>query len=161
LDSYNSIRNWFDLRGLPVTIPSEGRSVGTVEDFYYKAGTNAIYALRIKTKLSGYMALATSAISTIDKNAVTIASQEMLIDESNGGDLTELPLGDNLLGYDVLSESGNSLGTIEGILLATYPPVALRIAAFQLADGKIFSAEEVTTYGRSELYILDKAAKRL
>ena len=161
MDSYNSIRNWFDLRGLPVNIPSEGRSVGTVEDFYYKVGTNAIYALRIKTGLSGYMALAASAISTIDKNAVTIASQEMLIDESNGGDLTELPLGNNLLGYNVLSESGNSLGTIESILLATYPPVALRIAAFQLAGGKTFSAEEVTTYGRSELYILDKVAKRL
>ena len=161
MDSNHSIRNWFDLRGLPVNITSEGRSMGTVEDFYYKAGTNAIYALRIKTRLSGYMALAASAISTIDKNAVTIASQEMLIDESNGGDLTELPLGNNLLGYDVLSESGNSLGTIESILLATYPPVALRIAAFKLAGGKTFSAEEVTTYGRSELYILDKAAKRL
>jgi hypothetical protein len=161
LDSYNSIRNWFDLRGLHVNIPSEGRSAGTVEDFYYKAGTNAIYALRIKIRLSGYIALATSAISTIDKNAVTIASEEMLIDESNGGDLMELPLGNNLLGYNVLSESGNSLGTIEGILLATYPPVALRIAAFKLADGKIFSAEEVTNYGRSELYILDKVAKRL
>jgi uncharacterized protein YrrD len=161
LNSYNSIRNWFDLRGLPVNIPSEGRRVGTVDDFYYKVGTNAIYALRIKTGLSGYMALTASAISTIDKNAVTIASQEMLIDESNGGDLTELPLGNNLPGYRVLSESGTSLGTIKSIFLDTYPPVALRIAAFQLAGGKTFSAEEVTTYGRNELYILDKVAKRL
>ena len=161
MDSNHSIRNWFDLRGLPVYIPSEGRNIGTVEDFYYKAGTNAIYALRIKAGFTGFKALAASAISTIERKAVTIASQEMLIDESNGGDLTELPLGNNLLGYDVLSESGNSLGIIESILLATYPPVALRIAAFQLAGGKIFSAEEVTTYGRSELYIIDKAAKRL
>ena len=95
MDSYNSIRNWFDLRGLPVNIPSEGRSVGTVDDFYYKVGTNAIYALRVKTGLSGFKALAASAISTIEQNAVTIASQEMLIDESNGGDLTDLPLGNN------------------------------------------------------------------
>ena len=161
MNSYNSIRNWFDLRGLPVNIPSEGRSAGTVDDFYYKVGTNAIYALRVKTGLSGYKALTASAISTIDKNAVTIASQEMLIDENNGGDLKEFPLGNNLPGYHVLSERGTSLGTIESILLATYPPVALRIAAFQLADGKTFSAEEVTTYGRNELYILDKVAKRL
>ena len=161
MDSYNSIRNWFDLRGLPVNIPSEGRSIGTVEDFYYKVGTNAIYALRIKTGLSGFRALAASAISTIEQNAVTIASEEMLIDESNGGDLTELPLGNNLLAYNVLSESGTSLGTIESILLATYPPVALRIAAFQLAGGKTFSAKEVTDYGRGEIYILDKVAKRL
>ena len=161
MENYNSIRNWFDLRGLPVTIPSEGRSAGIVDDFFYKPGSNAIYALRVKSGLSGFKALAASAISTIAMNAVTVASEEMLIDESNGGDLTGLPHGNNLLSYRVLSESGNSLGTIENILLATNPPVALRIAAFQLVGGKIFSAEEVTSYGRGELFILDKVAKRL
>ena len=161
MNSYNSIRNWFDLRGLPVYIESEGRIVGTVEDFYYQADTNAIPALRVKSGLSGYQILAASAISTIDQKAVSIANKEMLIDESNGGDITELPLGNNLLGYSVLSESGTSLGNIEGILLATYPPVALHISAFQLARGKTFSAMEVTKFGRNELYILDKAAKRL
>jgi uncharacterized protein YrrD len=161
LDSYNSIRNWFELRGLPVTIPGEGRSVGTVDDFYFQADTNAIYALRIKTGLSGFKALATSAIRTIEPGAVTVASEQMLIDESNGGDLTELPLGNNLLTYRVLSESGNPVGSIENILLATYPPVALRIAAFQLAGGKIFSAKEVTSYSRGEIFILDKVAKSL
>jgi hypothetical protein len=60
-----------------------------------------------------------------------------------------------------LSESGISLSPIENIVLATYPPVALRIAAFQLASGKIFSAKEVTSYGRDEIFILDKVAKRL
>jgi len=161
LNSYNSIRNWFDLRGLPVNIPSEGRSVGTVEDFYYQVGTNAIYALRVKVGFSGFNALSASAISTIDRNAVTIVSQEMLIDESNGGDLTELPLGNGLLTYHVLSESGTALGNIENIFIATYPLVALRIEAYQLASGKIVYAKEVTSYGRNEIYILDKVAKRL
>ncbi len=161
MDSYNSIRNWFELRGLPVTIPGEGRSVGTVVDFYYKAGSNAIYALRVKSGLSGFKALAASAISTIARNAVTVASEEMLIDESNGGDLTELPLGSNLFSYRVLSESGTSSGTVGNILLATNPPVALRIAAFQLVGGKTFSANEVTNYGKGEIYIMDKVAKRL
>jgi hypothetical protein len=161
LDSYNSIRSWFELRGLPVTIPGEGRSLGTVDDFYYQDGTNAIYALRVKTSLSGFKALSASAISTIARNAVTIANEEMLIDESNGGDLTDLPLGNNLLSYNVFSESGASRGTVENILLATNPPVALRIAAFQLAGGKSVSAQEVTGYGRGEIYILDKAAKKL
>jgi uncharacterized protein YrrD len=161
LDSYNSIRSWSELRGLPVTIPAEGRTVGTVDDFYYKDGTNAVYALRVKTGLSGFKALAASAISTIARNAVTVANEEMLIDESNGGDLTDLPLGNNLLSYNVFSESGTSRGTVENIILATNPPVALRIAAFQLAGGKTVSAQEVTGYGRGEIYILDKAAKRL
>ncbi len=161
MHNYNSIRNWFDLRGLPVNIPGEGRKVGTVDDFYYEAGTNAISALRVKSGLSGFKIVTTNVISTIDQNAVTIVSQEMLIDESNGGDIIELPLGNNLFGYNVLSESGTFLGTIENILLATYPPVALHIAAFQLAGGKTFSAIEVTRYERNELYILDKVAKRL
>jgi len=161
MDSNYSIRNWFDIRGLPVNIPSEGRNEGTVEDFYYKAGTSGIYALRIKTGFPAFKALASSAISTIDRNAITVASQEMLIDESNGGDLTELPLGNDLLTYNVLSESGTSLGPIENIFIATYPPVALRIAAFQLAGGKTIYAKEVTNYGRNKLYILDKVAKRL
>ena len=161
MDSYNTIRSWFELRGLPVTIPGEGRRVGTVDDFYYKDGTNAIYALRVKTGLSGFKALTASAISTIVRDAVTIASEEMLIDESNGGELTELPLGNNLLYYKILSESGSSLGTVGNILLATNPPVALRIAAFQLAGGKTFSAQEVTRYEKGVIYILDKVAKRL
>ena len=161
MDSYNSLRNWLDLRGLPVTIPSEGRRVGIVDDFYYKEGTNAVYALRVKTGLSGFKALAASAISTIDLRAVTVANEQTLIDESNGGDLTRLPLGNNLLGYKVLSESGTLLGSVGDILLATYPPVALHIAAFRLAGGRTFSAEEVTSYGKGIMYILDKAAKRL
>jgi uncharacterized protein YrrD len=161
LDSYNSTRSWFELRGLPVTIPGEGRRVGIVDDFYYKDGTNAIYALRVKTGLSGFKALSASAISTIAQNAVTVASEQMLIDESNGGDLTEFPLGSNLLSYNVLSENGTALGTVGNILLATNPPVALRIAAFQIAGGKTFSANEVTSYGKGEIYILDKAARRL
>jgi hypothetical protein len=135
--------------------------VGTVEDFYYKVGTNAIYALRIQTGISGFKALAASAISTIARDAVTVASEEMLIDESHGGDITDLPLGSDLLSYKVLSESGKPSGTVGNILLATDPPVALRIAAFQLVGGKIFAAKEVTNYGKEEIYIMDKVAKRL
>jgi sporulation protein YlmC with PRC-barrel domain len=161
MDSYNSIRSWFELRGLPVTIPREGRSVGKVDNFYYKEGTNAIYALRVKQRIYGFKALVTSAISTIGPDAVTVVNEQMLIDESNDGELSQLPLGNNLLSYKVLSESGTLVGTVRNILLATEPPVALRIAAFQLADGRTFSAKEVTDYGRGEIYILDRVARRL
>ncbi len=112
----NSIRNWLDLRGLAVTIPGEGRSVGKVDDFYYKEDTNAVYALRVKQRIYGFKALATSAISTIGPDAVTVANEQMLIDESNDGELSQLPLGNNLLSYKVLSESGTLLGTVGNIL---------------------------------------------
>src|SRR5258708_9557900 len=92
MDSYNSLRNWLDLRGLPVTLPSEGRRAGIVDDFYYKEGTNAVYALRVKTGFLGFKALAASAIRTIALLAVTIANEQMLIDESNCGAFTPMPL---------------------------------------------------------------------
>lgn len=161
VDSYNSIRNWSDMRGLPVNIPREGRRVGLVDDFYYKPGTNAVYALRVKTGILGFKALTASAINTIRPGEVTVVNEEMLIDESNDGELPELPLGSELFSFKVLSESGTLLGTVGGILLATYPPVALRIAAYQLAGGRTFSAKEVTSYGDHEMFILDRAARRL
>src|SRR5205807_5077654 len=132
------------LRRLPVMIPSEGRRAGTVTDFYYKAGTNTVYALRVKIGVLGNRALTTNAISSITRDAITIASDSMLIDESNDGLLSQLPMSGTLLPSKVKSESGRELGIVSDILLDTDPPVALRIAAFQLAGRKRFSANEVT-----------------
>jgi uncharacterized protein YrrD len=156
-----TIRNWLELRGLPVVITREGRSVGTVEDFYYKLETNSIYALRIKVGVLGYRALSASAISTIERASVTIASDSMLIEEANGGHLTELPMSGNLFASVVKSENGDTLGKVKAILLATDPPIALRIAAFQLDNGKTFSANEVADYDGNVMYMFDKAANGL
>ena len=161
MDNFDSIRNWLDLRGMPVTIPREGRRVGTVDNFYYKDETNEVYALRVNGGIYGFKALASSVINTIERNTITVENAEMLIDERNFEELSELPLGDELFDFKVLSESGSLVGTVANIFLGTYPPVALRLAAFQLAGGKTFSAEEVTRYEKREMYILDQAARRL
>jgi len=158
-----AIRNWSELRGLPVLIVREGRSVGTVSDFYYKLEINSIYALRVKSSTFGFgsRVLSSSAIKTIERAAVTIASDMMLIEEANSGHLLELPTSSSLLSSIVKSEDGETLGKVSGILLATDPPVALRIAAYQLDNGKQFSANEVTDYDGNVIYILNKAANRL
>jgi uncharacterized protein YrrD len=156
-----AIRSWSELRGLPVVIPREGRNAGTVEDFYYKLEINSIYALRVKVGIGGYRILSASAIGTIERAAVTIASDSMLIEEANSGHLLDLPTSNTLLSSVVKSEDGNTLGKVSGILLATDPPVALRIAAYQLDNGKQFSANEVTNYDGNVMYILNKAANRL
>ena len=158
-----AIRNWFELRGLPVVITREGRSVGVVDDFYYKLETNSIYALRVKSSIFGlgHRVLSASAISTIERAAVTIASDSMLIAEANSGHLLELPTRSSLLSGIVKNEDGDVLGKVSGILLATNPPVALRIAAYQLDNGKQFSANEVTDYDGNVMYILNKAASKL
>ena len=156
-----AIRNWSELRGVPVVIPSEGRNAGTVEDFYYKLEINSIYALRVNVGIEGYRVLSASAIRSIERASITIASDLMLIEEANSGHLLELPTSSSLLSSIVKSEDGNTLGKVSGILLATDPPVALRIAAYQLDNGKQFSANEVTDYDGNVMYILNKAANRL
>lgn len=156
-----AIRSWFTLRGLPVMIPSEGRRLGTVTDFYYEPGTNSIYALRVKVGVLGNRALTANAISSIARDAIIISSDTMLIDESNDGQLSQLPMSNSLLGSLVKSESGRELGNVSDILLETDPPVALHIAAFQLAGGKRVSANEVSGYGNNEIVILAKAARTL
>ena len=156
-----TMRNWSELRGLPVVIPREGRSLGTVEDFYYKLETNSVYALRVKVGILGYRVLSASAIGTIERASITIASDSMLIEEANSGHLLELPTSSSLLSSVVKSENGDALGKVSGILLATDPPVALRIAGYQLDNGKQFSANEVTDYDGNVIYILNKAASNL
>ena len=158
-----AIRNWAELRGLPVVIPAEGRSAGAVEDFYYKLEINSIYALRVRPASfgDGYHVLAASAIRSIERDAVTIVSDTMLIPEANSGHLLQLPTGSSLLSSIVKSEDGDVLGKVSGILVGTDPPVALRIAAYRLENGRQFSANEVTAYDGNVIYILNKAASRL
>jgi uncharacterized protein YrrD len=158
-----AIRNWSELRGLPVVIPSEGRSTGTVEDFYYKLETNSIYALRVKSSTFGvgYRILSSSAVRSIERDAVTVASDTMLIAEANSGHLLELPTGSSLLSCVVKNEDGDVVGKVGSVLVATDPPIALRIAAYQLENGRQFSANEVTEYDGNVIYILNKAASRL
>src|SRR6202165_614630 len=92
-----AIRNWSELRGLPVAIPREGRNAGIVEDFYYKLEINSIYALRVKVGIGGYRILSTSAIGSIERASITIASDSMLIEEANSGHLVDLPTSSSLL----------------------------------------------------------------
>jgi len=158
------VRRWAQLRGLAVMIPSEGKKAGTVDDFYFDTESSEIYALRVKIGLAGYCALTSNAISTIEPDKVTIANPQMLIDERHDGRLPVLRLGNSLPSYKVMSESGKFLGTVGNILLATDPPVALRITGFELAGGRrnqTFSAHEITGYGHDDITILDQVAKKL
>jgi uncharacterized protein YrrD len=155
------LRSWFELRGKPVAIPAEGRNAGVIVDFYYKLEVNSVFALRVKVGLSGYYLLIPAAIRTIETDAITIASEMALIEESHGGALAAYPLGSDLLSKPVTSESGKSLGTVSDLLLDTTPPVALRIAAFKLTNGRRISANEVSHYNENGIVIMNKAASRL
>jgi len=168
MDNNKSIRKWTDLYGLAVE--TGGKKVGTVEDFYLEPETNAVRALRVKVGVLGYRELQASAISSIERDRITIANEYMLAEERTDGRLPALLLGRNLLAYKVVSEQGTPVGKVSNVLIDTSTPVALRVAAFELGSdsrdrsGKrhpIFTANEVTAYERDTVFILDKAARRL
>ena len=169
MDNKPTIRKWTDIRGLAVVALDTGLKAGTVDDFYFETESNVVRGLRVKTGLSGYKALPTNVISAIGRDTITAANQEMVIEESHDGRIPTLPLGHSLLSCRVMSESGDLLGTVGNIILSTYPPIALRVAGFELAAGpgerithhRTFSAQEVIHYGQDVIVILDQVARQL
>jgi uncharacterized protein YrrD len=163
MDKNPTTRKWIDIRGLAVVVLDTGIKVGTVDDFYFESESNAVRGLRVNTGLSGYKELPSNGISAIGRDAITTANQEMVIDERHDGRLPALPLGHSLLSYKIMSESGDLVGTVGSIILNTFPPIALRVVAFELAGGRhrTFSAQEVTHYGQDVIVILDQVARQL
>jgi sporulation protein YlmC with PRC-barrel domain len=154
----DDVMYWNDLRGKPVLISEQGRQAGVVEDFYYDPGTQAISALRVNAGLGGYRILLPGAISSIGRAGVTIANPEMLIDEANAGPIYQLPSGHRLLGFRILTESGEPIGTVRNIVLGIYPPVALRISSFELENrpARRISAHEITGFLEDSLTVIDQ-----
>ncbi len=159
-----AIRRWSELNGLKVAIPSEGRNAGEVEDFYFQPGTNSIYALSVRTRLSGILALPASAIKEIVSDAVLIESEEMLSRR-----IPPYPRGTTLLSAKVRGEDGKNAGIVADILIGVIPPVALRIAGFEVTDAsgrrsnrrKVLDADAVTQYDEGTLVIDNQTARRL
>jgi sporulation protein YlmC with PRC-barrel domain len=150
----DEIMYWGDLRGQPIILAQQGREAGVVEDFYYEPGTQAIHALRVNAGLQGYRILLPSAIGSFGRDGVTIANENMLIDEANAGPVYQLPLGHRLLGFNVINESGRKLGVVRNLFLGIYPPVALRIAGFEL-DNRRISAHAITEFGEDTLTVME------
>ena len=152
----NETMYWNDLRGKPINVAGQGRQAGIVEDFYYEPGTQSVNALRIQAGLRGYCILLASAIASIDENGITIDNENMLINEANAGPIYQLPLGHRLIGFRIVTEQGNDVGTVRNILLGIYPPVALRISAFELNDrrGTLLSAHALTRIGEDSLTVM-------
>ena len=160
----NVIRKWSELRGLPVTIPSQGREIGVVENFFFKAGTSAIDSLLVQTGLQGYRAVPASGISTIEKDKITLPHQQVLLRA-----IPVLPTGSELLDYKVVGESGTEVGKVGEIWIAVNPPLTLRVAAIELTQpankqsgrAKRITDEEILRYQNETIVIDDQDARRL
>lgn len=155
-----NIRKWSELRGMKVSIPSAGKNVGTVEDFYFQLGTNSINALCIHTRLSGIKALPSNVIGDIVNDAVIISSEEMLTKR-----LPPFSFGSSLLNAVVKGENGKNVGTIAEILISVTPVSALHVVGYEILDNhkrhKTFGADAVSLYDENLVIIDNQTVSRL
>jgi uncharacterized protein YrrD len=160
----NAMRKWSGMNSLAVTVPSEGRVVGIAKDYYFKEGTNAIYSVRVRTRLLGDYSLPVIAIKTIEADKITINNANMLIKA-----LPYLPQIQSLQGRKVIDENEHEVGIVSDVLLDTSSPTALRIAALEIAPPKgangnrvkSFTADAVVSYDNEVIMIQDQVARRL
>ena len=154
-------RRWSELRHLNVVDPAEGKVLGQVEDFFVQEGTNAIYALSVHTRLYGDLILPVTGIKAVEGNMVTVKNAHMLAKA-----VPPFLQGHSLVSRKVVSEKGKAVGSIEDLILGVEPPSTMRIAGFEVADGKsgrkkhAFTADGVARYddAHDTLIIHDKDA---
>jgi sporulation protein YlmC with PRC-barrel domain len=164
MDNKSTRKKWSDLQGLVVYVPKQGKPLGTVEDFFFKEGTNAVYSLLVRTRVQGDYSLPVIAIKTISSGRVNIDNENLLIKA-----LPPLPTSESLVGRKVVGESGSEVGTIGEVWLETEPPTALRIGGLELAEpdgrrsrrAKLFTADAVASYDDDMVVIHDQIARQL
>ena len=142
---------------MAVAVPSEGRIVGNIEDFFFSPESGAVRSFSVRTHLNGDFTLPVRAIQTIDKT-ITIDNADLLIKARPG-----YPSGHDLRGLKVTSEDGNEVGTVDDMWLALEPVVAPRLTVFSLNGKreKSFSANAVLRYDGGEVVIDTQIARRL
>ncbi len=156
-----TMMKWSELQNLPVTIPSEGITIGTVIDCFFQPDTNAIYALKVRLRLLGERSLPVTGIRSIETTGIAIPSAQMLSEH-----LPPLPLVSGLITSAIKSESGSDVGKVNAILLGTETPRTLRIIGIEMTNGtgkrsKTFGADAVGSYHDGTVVVTDTAAKRL
>ncbi len=164
MPTQKNIRKWSELRGLKVAIPSQGKNVGVVEDFYFQLGTNSIYALGIRTPLAGLKALPANVIKDIVEDAVIIDSERMLTTR-----IPPFPLGSSLLNATVKGENEKEAGTISEVLIGTIPINALRVVGYEMADKgnhhpnrrKVLGADAILHYDENLLVIDNQTLSKM
>jgi len=110
------------INGLPVVTARGGDDVAEVRDVIYDPGVGRLVGLTLNKRgfLSGRRkeVLPAEAIHAIGRDAVMIVDEESLIRPKDAPEEVGRPATDrNVLGNDVLTESGVNLGVVEDLAL--------------------------------------------
>jgi sporulation protein YlmC with PRC-barrel domain len=152
---------WSDLYNLDVIVPSDGKSLGKVEDFFFKEGTNAVYALCVRTRLHGNLSLPVTGIVAVEKDRVAIRNPQMLAKA-----LPPLGRGQQLVSRKVIGSKGSELGTIKDVVINIDPPATMHLAGFEMLQGsssRNFNAAIVSHYNNEDnsVVIYDQSTKKM
>jgi uncharacterized protein YrrD len=161
---------WSELRGIAIVSLSDGKKIGTVDDFYFDPASQRILALRVKTGLLGHRIFSAASINTIGRDAITTPNEETLQHESDSPQLTGSISGENLTSYRVMSENGTVVGKIGNLFLTWTEPTAPMLFMLELSGGLLegltgkhqdFPASQVLRYGTDVIVIPDNVGQQL
>ncbi len=161
MENGQATRKWSDIYKMDVTVPELGKSLGKIEDFFFKEGTNAIYAFSVRTRLHGDLTLPVTGIVAIEKDRVTIRNPQMLAKA-----VPPFTRGQQLPGRKVFGESGSEVGNVKDLLIGVDPPSTMRVTGFEVtrgSNGRIFSADSVARYDddANSLIVHEQTAKKI
>jgi len=170
VENLQDFKKWSALRGTAVVTLSDGKKIGSCDDFYFEPQTQNIYALRVKTGLLSHKIVPVASINAVGQDAITIPNEDALRSESDDPRVGSLISGEGLNKYRVMSAGGTLVGNIGTALLDVSTPAALRVAAFELSGGireqlsgkyPTFAASQVVSYGQDVLIVPDEVAQSL
>ena len=155
-----SSRKWSELLNIPVYVPKLGKSIGSVVDFFFKEGSNSIYALRVHTRVNGDFALPAGGIKAVEVDKVTIDNENMLIKA-----LPPLPQSKDLIGMPAVSEKDEVLGEVSEVSIALYPLDAMRLNSLVISTNGHkawdISADSVVSFTDEKVVVEDHIARKL
>jgi uncharacterized protein YrrD len=110
------------IRGLPVVTVNGGEDLAEVRDVIYSPQSGELVGLTLNQRgfLTGRRreVLPAAAIHAIGKDAVMVLDESALVDPDEAPDEVGHPAGGrNVLGNDVLTERGVSLGTVSDLVI--------------------------------------------
>ncbi len=150
----DNLTRWSELYDMDVVVPSEGKSLGHLNDFYFQTGTDSVYALSVATRLYGNLTLVITGIVSFEGGRVNIRNEQMLSKA-----VPPFASGQKLLSRPVVNEKGSEMGTIKDVLLGIDLPQVIYVAGYEMTRGS--SSNNIRRFGASGVDVYDDENGRL
>ncbi len=151
-----------EIVGLPIIATSEGREIGRVKDVLFDPDEQALLGVMVSPSDSDdVMFLNRSQIRGLGNDAITVESASALTHISTEARAKEVrDSGIHLKGANMLTEDGNSIGTVDKIMIDS----DCRISAYRARSGILglggkneIEASDVVTLGADALIVRSSA----